>query len=84
MVHQYPAGTAIYWLGYGTSNSTQFVEITMDGVVVLVDVSPAALAATHESVAFFRPDLSANQSHNITVRIIKTDSRSALYHVAFK
>ena len=83
-VDQYSAGTAIYWLGYGTSNASQFVEIIVDGVIVMVDVSFAELGTMDHGVAFFRPNLRVDQLHNITVRIIKNDDKPAvLYHVAF-
>jgi len=75
-------GTAIYWLGYGTNSSSQLVEVIVDDVTVLVNVSSAGFGAT--SVAFFRPDLRMDELHNITVRIIENDDSSAvLYHVAF-
>jgi len=84
MIDKYPAGTAIYWLGYGTSNSSQFVEFIIDDVTVMVDVSSAGFGTTHLGVAFFRPNLRMDKVHNITVRTIENDDSSAvLYHVGF-
>lgn len=60
------------------------MEVIVDDVTVMVDVSSAGLRTTNQSAAFFRPDLSMDKLHNITVRIIENDDSSAvLYHVGF-
>jgi hypothetical protein len=60
------------------------VEVIMDGVMALVDVSFAELGATHQCVAFFRPNLRMDKPHDITIRIIENDDGSmVLYHVGF-
>jgi len=77
-------GTAIYWMGYGTSNSSQSVEIIMDDATVTADVPSAEFGATNGSVAFFRPNLRTDRLHKITVRVVENDDISAvLYHVGF-
>lgn len=56
----------------------------MDDVTVLVDVSSARLGTNNQSAAFFRPNLSMDKMHNITVRIVENvESSAVLYHVGF-